>query len=75
MPRFIVFDVETPNRRSVRFKNDVIMRTAAAAQKRFAFCVRQEKHCLAVFMRNRRFPAGASKDEVKEWYDTLDLNK
>ena len=23
----------------------------------------------------RRFPAGASKEEIKEWYDTLDLNK
>lgn len=23
----------------------------------------------------RRFPAGASKDEVKEWYDTLNLNQ
>ena len=26
-------------------------------------------------LEGRRFPAGASKDEVKEWYDTLDLNK
>ena len=26
-------------------------------------------------LEGRRFPAGASKDEVKEWYDTLNLNK
>jgi len=26
-------------------------------------------------LEGRRFPAGASEDEVKEWYDTLDLNK
>lgn len=26
-------------------------------------------------LEGRRFPAGASNDEVKEWYDTLDLNK
>ena len=26
-------------------------------------------------LEGRRVPAGASKDEVKEWYDTLDLNK
>ena len=26
-------------------------------------------------LEGRRFPAGASKDEVNEWYDTLDLNK
>ena len=25
-------------------------------------------------LEGRRFPAGASKDEVKEWYDTLNLN-
>lgn len=26
-------------------------------------------------LEGRRFPVGASEDEVKEWYDTLDLNK
>lgn len=26
-------------------------------------------------LEGRRFPAGASKDEVKEWYDTLNLNQ
>ena len=26
-------------------------------------------------LEGKRFAAGASKDEVKEWYDTLDLNK
>ena len=26
-------------------------------------------------LEGRRFPAGASEDEVKEWYDTLNLNK
>ena len=26
-------------------------------------------------LEGKRFPAGASKDEVKEWYDTLNLNK
>jgi len=26
-------------------------------------------------LEGRRFPAGALKDEVKEWYDTLNLNK